>query len=134
MRGFINFATSIMIYFILLMLAISFISCDSQKNQGHVEHIVLVWLKNPGNEDDIKKVIGTTNELKEINGIISLRVGTAVPSEREIVDDSFDVGIVMTFGSIETMKSYLTDARHVERVNNILGPLSDKIIVYDVLY
>ena len=117
----------------VLVLTIFVVGCGSKRNQGHVEHIVLVWLKNSGHQDDIKTVIDTTNELKEIDGILSLRVGTAISSERDIVDDSFDVGIVMTFGSIEAMKSYLVDPRHVERVDNILEPLLDKIIVYDVL-
>jgi len=47
------------------------------------------------------------------------------------VDDSFDVGILLTFPDRQTMNAYLTHPDHKQAVKNVLKPLVSKIVVYD---
>lgn len=100
---------------------------------GKIEHIVLVWLKRPGNAADRSTVIAATKKFQaEIQGIQHLSVGQVVPSDRDIVDDSFDVGFVMRFANKDDMTAYEKHAVHVNTVKEKLLPLAKKILVYDI--
>ena len=96
-----------------------------------IVHVVLIWLKEPGNEEHINEVIKTTHSLKAISEVQELNVGKRVLSDRPIVDDSFDVGISMLFNSKEELKAYLIHPTHTQAVEAVLRPLAEKILVYD---
>jgi hypothetical protein len=99
---------------------------------GKVEHIVLAWLKKPGDVGDQGRVIAAAKELKAgIPQIKSLRVGKVLPSSRAMVDDSFDVALIMTFASKEDMSLYETHPLHVKAVKETLLPLTAKVVVHD---
>lgn len=99
-----------------------------------IKHIVLCWLNEPGNQAHVHQVIKTSKELTIIPGVLDLHAGTALHSEREIVDDSFDAGIVMSFRNNKEMNDYLNHPEHVRRVKNDLLPLCQRILVYDISY
>ncbi|MBL9131989.1 MAG: Dabb family protein [Verrucomicrobiaceae bacterium] len=101
--------------------------------KGKVEHVVLVWLKRPGNVADRATVIAAAKMFQaEISQIQHLSVGTPVASERPIVDDSFDVGLVMRFNSKADMDAYEKHPVHVNAVKQTLLPLAKKLLVYDI--
>jgi|UniRef100_UPI0037840582 hypothetical protein len=101
--------------------------------KGKVEHIVLVWLKRPGNAADRATLIACAKRFQaEIKEIQHLSVGPAVPSERPIVDDSFDVGFVMRFASKADMDAYERHPVHQKAVKETLMPLAKKVQVYDI--
>ena len=100
-------------------------------SENVIVHVVLIWLKEPGNQDHIQKIINVSSQFKEISEIQELRVGKSIPSERKIVDNSFDVGLYMIFTDQEDMQRYLVDPKHKAAVKKVLKPLSSKIIVYD---
>jgi hypothetical protein len=98
-----------------------------------IVHVVLVWLKEPGNEDHISQVIEATRSFSNIAGVEEVRVGQSVPSERRGVDDSFDVGLYMIFFSKAALEGYLIHPDHIAAQRAILRPLVRKVIVYDFL-
>ncbi len=101
---------------------------------GHdttVVHVVLVWLKEPGNLEHRQQIIDASREFETIPGVIDVRVGEVVTSDRPIVDDSFDVGLYLTFSSVEAMNTYLADDRHQQALREVFRPLSERYIVYD---
>ncbi|WP_395715792.1 Dabb family protein [Prosthecobacter sp.] len=101
--------------------------------KGKVEHIVLVWLKRPGNAADRATLIATARKFQaEIKEIQHLSVGTTVASERPIVDDSFDVGFVMRFASKADMDAYEKHPVHQKAVKETLLPIAKKVQVYDI--
>ena len=53
------------------------------------------------------------------------------PSERQIVDDSFDVAICLTFASTRDMNAYIEHPRHKAAVKDVLLPIVERIVVYD---
>ncbi len=75
-----------------------------------------------------------SKQLKVIEQIDSLSVGQALPSERAIVDDSFDIGLVLNFKSELDLQQYLTHPFHVEKVKQTLSPSCKRILVYDIVY
>ena len=121
--------TSILLIFILSLAACS--SLLNSTSDTQVVHIVLVWLKEPHNEQHVQKIIEATQQLKEIKELKQLRVGESISSDRKIVDDSFDIGIYMIFDDTKAMNRYLIHPKHKEKVKNIIKPLSKKIRVHD---
>lgn len=103
----------------------------SNQDESKIVHIVMIWLKEPGNDHHINGIIKTTQGLKVIPEVQEMRVGEKVLSERSIVDDSFDVGIYMVFNNKEALETYLVHPLHKEAVQSVLRPLASKILVYD---
>lgn len=102
--------------------------------KGKVEHVVLVWLKKPGDAAERAKVISSAKMFQaEIQEIQHLSVGTALPSDRPVVDDSFDVGIVMRFANPADLATYEKHPVHVKAVKEVLQPIAKKLLVYDVV-
>src|SRR5688572_22888091 len=82
----------------LLAVGMMLVACGCQSTSGgSVEHVVLFWLKTPGDEAGRQRIIEESHKLREIPGVVKLAVGHAMPSTRPVVDSSFDVGLVITF-------------------------------------
>jgi len=99
--------------------------------QGTVTHVVLVWLKNPGNEQDRQKLIDTSHTFEQIPGVLLVTAGKALPSTRPIVDSSFDVAVMILFSDEQSLKEYEDNPIHRQAVQDVLKPLSRKIQIYD---
>lgn len=126
---------------LLALAALSFLSsctscpfgCETTP-KGKVEHVVLVWLKKPGDAAERAKVISSAKMFQaEIQEIQHLSVGNALPSDRPVVDDSFDVGIVMRFANPADLATYEKHPVHVKAVKEVLQPIAKKLLVYDVV-
>jgi hypothetical protein len=98
---------------------------------GQVEHVVMVWLKHPGDAHERAKLVEASRQLKDIPGVISVSGGTPIPSKRPIVDATFDVGFVIRFENAAAMTAYLTHPIHVKLTNEVLTPASRKVVVHD---
>ena len=119
-----------------LAASLALISCASlapPAAHGTVDHIVLIWQKRPGNAADRHALLAACADLRAIPGIKFLDAGTALASDRPIVDDSFDVGLTMRFDSVKSLRTYETDPRHLKKVNEVLKPQSKRIVVYDIM-
>jgi hypothetical protein len=101
--------------------------------KGTVDHIVLIWLKRPNNIDDRMAIQSATRDLRVIPGLQFLDSGTALASDRPVVDDSFDIGLTMRFDSAKSLQAYESHPLHVKKVTEVLKPLSKKIVVYDIV-
>jgi len=102
-----------------------------EARQGGIQHIVLFWLKDPGNAEHRRRIVAATRELATIPGLLAVSAGPVIASNRPIVDDSFDVGVVMRFDSEAAMRAYLVHPRHKKAVAEVIRPLVKKIQVYD---
>lgn len=122
---------------VVLIFSICLFACAEKTpdtpDAQHIEHVVLCWLKDHGNEMQRQQVIAESQKFAEIPGVLQVRVGEALPSDRAIVDDSFDVGVIMSFGSVEDMNRYIAHESHVRIVKEKLMPLLAKIVVYDII-
>lgn len=98
---------------------------------GRVHHVVLCWLKEPGNREHRRRIIEVTRTFAGMEDVIEVQVGKVLASERGLVDDSFDVGIHLTFASVEAMNRYLVDPVHISAVKDVIRPLTGRIVAYD---
>lgn len=79
-----------------------------------------------------QQVIEVSRQLEEIPELQEFRIGKSILSNRKIVDDSFDIGIYMTFANQNDLATYLKHDKHKEVVTTVLKPLTKKIVVYDI--
>lgn len=107
-------------------------SIAEQSREPPLSHVVLVWLKEPGNHVAINRITEASHGFKAVPGVLSVQVGKPAPSERPIVDDSFDLGIIISFPDKAAMNRYLTHPIHRDAVHDIIKPLTRKILVYDI--
>lgn len=110
------------------------LGCQPAPKAGQVEHVVLVWLNEPGNAAHKEAMVAACRTFpKEIPGILSLSVGDALPSDREVVDDSFDLGLVIRFKDKAALDAYEKHPVHVKAVKEVLAPNVRKLVVHDVV-
>lgn len=98
---------------------------------GRIQHVVLFWLKEPGNPQAREKIVRASREFASIPGVLDVRVGTVLSSDRPIVDDSFDVALVVSCKTEQALADYLAHPKHTQAVEQIVKPLVGKILVYD---
>lgn len=133
--------TSTLLTFSLISFGCFSISFDLRKQfkpeevlqDSKLHHIVLFWLKDSGNEKDRKEIIEVTETFIDIPGVISAQAGEVVLSDRDIVDDSFDVGIIIVTKDQEDLQRYLDHPIHQKAKKEVLLPLVKKVLVYDII-
>src|SRR5436309_2005981 len=117
---------------LLALLCLLAGACQMVSPPAQVTHVVICWLKSPGDETGRQKIIDETEKLAKIPGVMSISAGRAVPSTRPVVDSSFDVGIVITFKDEAALHAYETNPIHVRARDEVLRPLAGKLVVYDI--
>ena len=115
----------------LLIACLAMPAAGANGTADGVEHVVVVWLKSPGNSEHRQRIIAESEVLLDIPGVTGLRAGVMIPSERPIVDSSFDVAMIISFTDTAAMQAYLDHPVHVKLVKETLNPLVDRIRVYD---
>ncbi len=122
----------------LLCLATLLSGCDRTGPDGAaavpargVTHVVLVWLDPALPETRVESIIQATAVLAEIDEVRALHFGRAVPSTRDLVDDSFTFGIILQFDSVEGMQRYQAHPKRDVYVREHVAGRAVKVIAYD---
>lgn len=98
---------------------------------GQVQHVVIVWLKETGNAEHRRRLIEASRELATIPGVVRIAAGEPLPKSRPMEDDSYDVAVVFTFESRAALASYQVHPEHKRATEEVLRPLTRRIVVYD---
>jgi len=96
-----------------------------------ITHVVMVWLKQPGNESQRLAFIKASEELNDLPGIISRHVGVVQASDRSIVDDTFDVAVTVTMKNKAALDAYLNHPKHKKILKEKIKPLTNRVVAYD---
>ena len=123
----------IAIIFVLFLLPACQQGKDRLDSTSKVHHVVICWLKESGNKEARQKIIEASQGFAAIPGVINVRSGSVIHSEREIVDNSFDVAIYLSFENEQKLQDYLVHPIHKNAVKEILKSLVSKIVVYDFI-
>ena len=118
---------------LILLLALGACSKPSEKttSTGNIQHVVVCWLKEPGNEMARAQLIGTSLGFKDLPGVMAVVAGSPLPSERKEVDGSYDVALTITFRDEAALHAYEKHPAHKVAVENVLKPLVARFVVYD---
>lgn len=101
------------------------------ESDAKVSHVVMVWLKEPGNQKMRHDFVKASEQLNKLPGIISRHVGVVVPSDRGIVDDTFDVAITVTLENKKALEAYMNHPKHKKIVEQQIKPLVNRVVAYD---
>ena len=115
----------------LLLFGCVTIEVDPPYKDKALHHVVLCWLKEPGNIEARERIVEVTKTFRNIPGVLEARAGQVIPSDRSIVDDSFDVGILIVVADAKSLNEYLEHPIHQKAKKDVLVPLVSKILVYD---
>jgi D-alanyl-D-alanine dipeptidase len=106
---------------------------SDNKKSGKIQHVVLLWLQRPGNAQDRHAIIRATKEMQTSTGLIrSFRSGRPVPSQRPVVDDTFDLALVMEFDNRHALAAFENHPVHLAAKKKFLQPLARKVRIYDI--
>lgn len=97
-----------------------------------VTRVVLVWMKDPGNGSDRARLIRAAQSLRMIPGVMKVEVGRSVPSLAPGVDQSFDLGVVITFRDRAALRRYEKDPRQLNAIRRYLRPLVRRYEVFNL--
>jgi hypothetical protein len=94
-------------------------------------HIVIFWTKPevPNAADEL--LAAAKKYLQGLPGILQFHAGRMVPSERPVVDQSYQVALNMTFATKQAQDDYQMHPQHVEFVERFFKPLCSRALIYD---
>jgi len=118
----------------LICLAVSLSSSNAQAanaRSGQITHVVLFWLKRPGNADDQNVLLRALRTLRRFRGVNDIRVGRALPVDRPGLEQSFDLGVVVIFRDREALEKFEHDPRRGGALDAMLQPLVRRYTVYN---
>lgn len=123
---------NLMIFFFALLLGMLLsVNPAYAESDGKISHVVMVWLKEPGNQKMRHDFVKASEKLNKLPGIVSRHVGIVVPSERAIVDDTFDVAITVTLKNKQALEAYINNPEHKKILEQQLKPMVNRVVAYD---
>jgi hypothetical protein len=96
-----------------------------------LSHIVIFWTDPTKPNAAEELVAGAREYLSGIPGVIGFHVGRMVPSSRPVVDQSYQVGLNLTFAGKLEEEAYQTHPKHVEFVEKVFKPNCVRVAIYD---
>ena len=111
----------------------TFIAPVAAEENKKITHVVMVWLNEPGNKQQRSAFIKASEQLNDFPGIVNRHVGVVMPSDRKIVDDTFDVAVTVTLESKKALQAYLNDPKHKKILHDKIKPLVNRTVVYDFM-
>jgi hypothetical protein len=94
-------------------------------------HVVIFWTdsSNPRATDEL--LSGMERYLKPIPGIRHFHAGRVIPSHREVVDQSYQVALNLSFDDAAAQDAYQVHPLHLEFMERVFKPLCRQVRIYD---
>ena len=93
-------------------------------------HHVYFWLKNPGNKEDLNKLLKGLEKLSKIDYIKLFHIGKPADTNRDVIDTSYSVSWLLFFKNKDEEERYQKDPIHLKFVEECKD-LWQKVVVYD---
>lgn len=130
---------------VLFMIAVALTGCAStpsntqseSQSAGTLHHMVIIWLKQPGDATVRQQYIDASRPLTNLPGVLSYQVGVPATIKRShanaSVDESYDVAIASAFESPQAYEAFLKNPQYAQIAQGVLRPLVEKYQVYDFI-
>ncbi len=122
---------------ILSSLTLSVNARAGYKSIAKVHHVVIVWLKQHGDEQARQQYITASKRLAKLPGVLTYHIGTPALIKRNKPgpgkDDSYDIAVTSSFADQKALENYLNHPKHDEIIQNQLKPLVDSYKAYDFI-
>lgn len=93
-------------------------------------HTVFFWLKEKNNKAHNDQLHAGLVELSKIAEIGTAYIGQPAPTDRDVIDNSYDFSITFVFETAENQDIYQVHPDHLAFIANC-SMLWDKVQVYD---
>lgn len=116
-----------------LAVSMLLVGCASApiSSPDELHHLVLLWLKEPGKQQTVSEIIAVSETFREIPGVIDVKAGTPVPSERSVVDGTYDVALLIVVEDKAALQAYLDHPIHTAASRDVLKPAMERVLIYD---
>lgn len=120
-----------------LMLAFLFVGCAANpiEPEHRLHHLVVVWLKQPGDAGLRQRYIDESKPLAALPGVLAYDVGSPAPVKRRhsraALDESYDVAIASVFENQAAFEAFLQNPTYGRIAREVLRPMVEKYQVYD---
>ncbi len=108
---------------------------DAEPHKVH--HVVVVWLKQAGDENVRRQYIEESKPLSRLPGVLSYDIGVPVAIRRGHVstalDESYDLAISSSYQSQQDFEDFLKNPEYLRVAQQVLRPLVDRYKVYDFI-
>ncbi len=94
-------------------------------------HIVIFWTDPAKPEAADRLIEGMLRYLQPIPGLLHFQVGKMVPSQRAVVDQSYQVGLSTMFIDQAGHDQYQVHPLHTEFIEKVFKLYCTKVVVYD---
>src|SRR5438270_4914361 len=98
---------------------------------GQVTHVMLFWLKRPGNVDDQNYLLRALRTLRRVRGVSDMRVGRPLLVDRPGLEESFDLGVVLIFRDREALEKFQRDQQPEKAIDAMLRSLVRRYSIYN---
>ena len=98
-----------------------------------VAHVVVFWLKEPGNAEHRRRIIEASYRFRSIPGVLDVEAGPVHESPRPNVDKTYDVAVVIRLRHEPALEEYQSNPLHKAMLEEV-GPLVERVVVYDFTY
>ncbi len=94
-------------------------------------HIVIFWTdpNQPNAADEL--IAGAKKYLSPIPGVLHFHVGKMAPSQRAVVDQSYQVALNIIFPDKQAQDDYQNHLLHIEFVENVFKRVCERVVVFD---
>jgi len=108
---------------------------QAEADSHKVHHLVIVWLKQAGDEAARKQYIAASKSLAELPGVLAYDLGTPAAIQRgrvnPAVDESYDVAVSSVYESRQAYEAFLQNPEYQRVAMQVLRPLVEKYQVFD---
>ena len=120
---------------LLLLAGLHSTNSIADAEQPKIHHVVVVWLKQHGDDGLRQQYIEQSKPLAQLPGVIRYQVGVPAAIKRSrpnpAVDDSYDVAVDSEFESQQAYEDFLKHPDYVRLAQEVLKPWVESYKVYD---
>ncbi len=95
-------------------------------------HVVIFWIKPEAAPEAADALLaGCHQYLAGLPGVLSFHAGKMVSSPREVVEQSYQVGLNLVFVDQAAEAAYQVHPQHLEFIDKVFKPLCARAVIYD---
>ena len=118
----------------VLAAALTSAACSATRQEaGQVDHVVLLWLKAPGDRSALTRVEQTVRGFDDqLPEPTSVTLGAPLLDDPHVQND-YDAAFVFNFADRAALAAYVEDPTQQRALRALLAPHAARVQIYDVL-
>lgn len=120
-----------------LLAGSGYVQAEPDTEAHKVHHLVIIWLKQAGDEKLRQQYIEESKPLARLPGVLAYDMGSPAAIKRghanPALDESYDIAISSTYESRQAYEDFLKNPEYARIAQQVLRPLVDTYKVYDFI-